>query len=188
MDWIIRRATGTDATELSALAERTFRDAFADQNTAENMDLHCAAAFSPAQQAAEIADPGILTLVAESGGRLVAFAQVHLHAVTPACVSASPAIELHRIYVDKSFHGKGLAQELIATVVGVAEEREAAAVWLGVWEHNPRAIRFYQRSGFVEVGHHVFVVGTDPQRDLLMVRAVSRAPNEMNRLEKANSN
>lgn len=105
-----------------------------------------------------------------SHARLVAFAQLHLRPVTPACVAVSPAIELHRIYVEASFHGKGLAADLLAALFDRAEEEGAAAVWLGVWEHNPRAIRFYQRSGFVEVGDHVFVVGTDPQRDLVMQR------------------
>jgi diamine N-acetyltransferase len=173
MNWVVRPAVAADASELSELAERTFRDAFSDLNTPENMDLHCAAAFSPAAQAAEIANPAIHTVVAESTGRLVAFAQVHLHSEPPAFVSVSPSVELHRIYVDQAFHGTGLARALMAYALEKAEEQGAAAVWLGVWEHNPRAIRFYQRLGFAEVGDHVFVVGTDPQRDLVMIRILT---------------
>jgi ribosomal protein S18 acetylase RimI-like enzyme len=124
-------------------------------------------------QLAEIDNPEILTLVAESHNRLVAFAQLHLRSDAPACISSSPALELQRIYVERSFHGTGLANELLAEIFRSAEHHGAAAVWLGVWEHNPRAIRFYQRSGFVESGDHVFVVGTDPQRDLVMVRSCS---------------
>lgn len=174
MDWVIRPAGPGDAARLSELAEQTFRDAFSSLNTEENMNLHCATAFSPDIQSAEISNPEILTLVAESRNELVAFAQVHLRAATPACVSPSPAVELHRIYVERSFQGAGLAGDLLAEVIRSAEHHGAAAVWLGVWEHNPRAIRFYQRSGFVEAGDHVFVVGTDPQRDLVMVRDCSR--------------
>ena len=173
MDWTIRPALPSDAQNLSELAERTFRDAFSALNTPEDMDLHCATAYTPALQSAEIADPDVLTLVAESRGALVAYAQLRLHSATPACVDISPAIELQRIYVDQGFHGKGLAVELLAEVFWRAEQHGAAALWLGVWEHNPRAIRFYQRHGFVEVGDHVFVVGSDPQRDLLMVRRCS---------------
>ncbi len=169
MNWVVRPAAAADAADLSELAERTFRDAFSALNTAENMDLHCASAFSPAVQAAEIADADIDTVVAESGGRLVAFAQVHLRSKPPGCVSVSPSVELRRIYVERSFHATGLARDLMAHVLAAAEAH-GAAVWLGVWEHNPRAIRFYQRLGFSEVGDHVFVVGADPQRDLVMVR------------------
>ena len=138
------------------------------------MNLHCASAFSPALQLAEISNPEIVTLVAQSQTSLIAFAQLHLRPGTPACVTPSPAVELHRIYVDQSFHGTGLAAALLAEVFTIAEQHGAAAVWLGVWEQNPRAIRFYQRSGFVEVGDHVFVVGTDRQRDVVMVRNFSQ--------------
>lgn len=173
MNWIVRPAVAADAAALSELAERTFRDAFSALNSAENMNLHCAISFSPAIQAAEIADPGILTLVAGSPGRLVAFAQLHLRDEAPACVPVSPAVELHRIYVDRSLHGSGLARQLMAMVLEAAADHGAKCVWLGVWEHNPRAIRFYESLGFSEVGDHVFRLGTDPQRDLLMARSLN---------------
>ena len=173
MSWTIRPAIPPDAAALSELAERTFRDAFSALNTAANMDLHCARAFSPAAQAAEIADPGIRTIVAEAQGRLVGFAQVHLRPATPRCVAVAPSVELHRLYVDRSLHGTGLASELMDEVFATAAAHRARAVWLGVWENNPRAIRFCRRHGFSEAGDHVFVVGTDPQRDLVMVRELA---------------
>ncbi|HUF30593.1 MAG TPA: GNAT family N-acetyltransferase [Gemmatimonadaceae bacterium] len=170
MNWVIRPAVATDAAALSELAERTFREAFSALNTAENMELHCTNSFSPAIQAVEIADSTILTVVAEANGTLSAFAQLHLRAETPTCVPVSPSAELRRIYVDRNLHGSGLARQLLACVLEAGADSGAKSVWLGVWEHNPRAIRFYQSAGFSEVGDHVFTVGTDPQRDLLMAR------------------
>lgn len=35
-----------------------------------------------------------------------------------------------------------------------------------------RALSFYRKYGFVEVGEHVFVLGSDPQRDLVLVRGL----------------
>ena len=160
-----------DLAELSALAERTFRDAFAAENTAEDMDLHCARSFSPAAQAAELADREMRTVVAEVDGRLVGFAQIHLRPDSPPCVALAPAIELYRIYVEREQHGTGLAVDLMNHVFATADEVGAAAVWLGVWERNPRALRFYHRFGFREVGAHEFLLGTDPQRDLVLVCA-----------------
>jgi GNAT superfamily N-acetyltransferase len=171
-DWTIRPASAADAAELAELAQRTFRDAFAALNTADNMDLHCANAYSPALQATEIADPRLHTEVAQSDGRLVAFTQVHLRPEPPPCVSVAPAVELRRLYVERSFHGAGLARDLMLRVLATAASHGAAAVWLGVWEKNPRAIRFYERFGFAAVGDHVFVVGAEPQRDLVMVRTL----------------
>lgn len=162
-----------DAADLSELAERTFRDAFSAHNTVENMDLHCASSFSPTLQAAEIANREIYTVVAESQDRLVAFAQVHFRPGPSDCPVVAPSVELHRFYVERDLHGTGLARDLMNHVLQTAARLGAKAVWLGVWEHNPRAIRFYRRFGFSKVGDQVFVVGTDPQRDLVMVRSLT---------------
>lgn len=173
MSCVLRPAAAADAANLSALGERTFRETFAATNTAEDMDLYCASTFSQARQSAEIADAGLRTMVAESDGGLVAFAQVDLRSKPPDCVPVLPSVELRRLYVERRFQGTGLAQALMADALNAPEVQGAAIIWLGVWEHNPRAIRFYQRFGFSEVGDHVFVVGTDPQRDLVMIRRVS---------------
>jgi GNAT superfamily N-acetyltransferase len=129
-NWILRPAKAADASALAELAERTFRDAFSALNTAENMDLHCAAAFGTAVQAAEIANPAIYTVVAETEGKLVAFAQVHLHAQSPPGVPVARSVELHRIYVDRTFHGTGLAADLMERVLAKAGELNAAAIFL----------------------------------------------------------
>ena len=170
MTWAIRPAVASDAAPLAELAERTFREAFSTLNTVEDMDLHCRSAFSTEKQAAEIADADTCTVVAESDGRLVAFAQVHLRSKPPGDTSVTPSVELRRLYVERRAHGTGLARDLMADVLEIAERHHAAAVWLGVWEDNPRAIRFYQKFGFTEAGDHVFVLGKDPQRDLIMIR------------------
>ena len=53
-----------------------------------------------------------------------------------------------------------------------AEKRSCDTIWLGVWEHNPRARAFYRKWGFVEVGTQLFQLGDDLQNDLLMQRPV----------------
>lgn len=170
----IRKARASDAPQLAALAERTFRDAFEAVNTPEDMALHCGASYSPAILDREIRDPGVTTLVAEHQGQLVAYAQTRWDP-PPACVQAERPFEIQRLYVSSAFHGKGLAQELMAACLELAGAGGADRVWLGVWEHNPRAIAFYRKSGFVEVGDHGFLLGTDPQRDIVMVRPVAPA-------------
>jgi ribosomal protein S18 acetylase RimI-like enzyme len=166
---LIRRAAGGDAAALAELAERTFRDAFARQNTAEDMDLHCRTHYGEAIQAAEIGDPGRVTLLCQEGDRLVGYGQLRW-AGAPPCVAASKPAEIQRIYVDAPWHGKGVAQSLMASLLDAATAGGADVAWLGVWERNHRAIAFYEKSGFSTVGDHVFVVGADPQRDLVLAR------------------
>jgi ribosomal protein S18 acetylase RimI-like enzyme len=168
----IRRAEQDDALELSMLAERTFRDAFAESNSAADMQKHCASHYGEALQLAEIRESGRETWVAEAGARLVAYVQLRLDAVSPLIPGERP-VEIQRFYMDASHHGTGLlAHQLMAHVLARAEAFGSAVVWLSVWERNQRALAFYRKWRFDVVGEHTFDVGDDPQRDLVMRRDV----------------
>ena len=166
----IRPAVPADAEALSALAERTFRDTFGPDNQAAHMDAYCATAYSPTIQGRELADANIRTLVAETDdGVLRGYAQLCRSEVPPSVTGPEP-IELVRFYIDREFHGQGLATLLMARTVDVATSWGARTLWLGVWERNFRAQKFYRKCGFVDAGTHIFMLGDDPQTDLLMSR------------------
>jgi len=173
-EWTIREARESDAAALAELAERTFRDAFAAVNAAADMDLHCARHYAPAIQAAEIAGPLATTLVVERDGELIGYAQLSRRPVTvPEGDHPTPAVEIYRFYVLHAWHGSGLAAALMDACVAHARETGASLLRLGVWEHNPRAMRFYEKHGFAVVGEQPFVLGKDPQRDLVMTRPLA---------------
>jgi GNAT superfamily N-acetyltransferase len=167
----IRRGVASDAAALAAFAARTFADTFAADNAPADMRAHLDRTYGVAQQGEELTSLDVVTLLAEQDARLVGYAQVR-RGPAPPCVAALGAIELHRFYLDASAHGTGLAQRLMADVFAAAREAGAAHVWLGVWERNARAARFYQKCGFAEVGSHAFVLGTDRQTDRVMVASV----------------
>jgi diamine N-acetyltransferase len=168
----IRRATISDAASLAALAAQTFAETFAKDNTVEDLSAHLRSAYGVPQQSAEIEDPKVVTLLGFKGDVLVGFAQVR-SGNAPSCVVAGSPVELQRIYVAASEHGTGLAATLLQHVRLAAQEFSGTHLWLGVWEHNPRAIAFYHKAGFLEVGSHTFVVGSDPQRDLVLVTSLT---------------
>ena len=163
----LRRATRGDAPTLAVLAERTFRDAFSARNSPDNMDLHCTRYFSPDIQAREIADPGLVTTLALEGGQLVGFTQMTLAKPHAHVVAERPA-ELNRIYVVAERQGAGIAQALMQEALANATAAGADCLWLGVWEHNPKAMAFYRKFGFEIVGSHPFMLGHERQRDLVM--------------------
>jgi ribosomal protein S18 acetylase RimI-like enzyme len=170
---LIRRATSADAASLAEFGARTFFETFAAENTPEDMARHLASAWSPALQDAELRDPLLDTLLAvDPRGALAGFAQVRAE-YGPACVPTIRPVEIKRFYVDRPYHGHGLARALMAAVERVARARGAAELWLGVWERNPRAQAFYRKCGFENVGKQIFVVGSDPQTDIVMLRKLS---------------
>jgi ribosomal protein S18 acetylase RimI-like enzyme len=165
----IRRAEEDDALALAVLAEATFRAAFAEATTPSNMLMHCAATYGQALQSAEIRELSRETWVAELDSRLIAYVQLRLDAALPM-IRIERAAEIQRFYVDISHHGAGVAQQLMAHILARAEATGFAVLWLGVWERNARALAFYRKWGFEVVGEHTFMLGNDPQRDLLMRR------------------
>ena len=171
---VIRDARESDAAELAALAERTFRDTFEAENNADDMNAHCAAAYSSVVQGRELSDPSMQTMVAVGAdARLIAYAQLRPGAPSCAPDAVSPQ-ELWRFYVDRAHHGTGVAQALMEAVMRTAQNRGAWTLWLGVWERNARAQAFYRKAGFIDIGAHEFLLGADVQTDRVMARDLAR--------------
>ena len=167
----IRKANGADAASLARLAESTFRETFGPVNTAENMTVHCRASYGADLQAAEIANPNMVTLLAEHEQGLIGYAQLRWGSA-PGFVPGKAPGEIQRIYVAGQWHGHGIAQALMASCLEELRARGTDVVWLGVWEQNLRALTFYRKLGFAECGEHVFPLGHSPQRDLILARTV----------------
>jgi len=163
----LRRAVTGDAPSLSVLAERTFRDAFGTRNSPENMDLHCARMFGSEIQQREIEDRGLITTIAEAEQRMIGFSQLMRSSAHASVVASRPA-EIRRLYVVSEWHGRGVARLLMQDALDTATREGCDVLWLGVWEHNPKAMAFYKKFGLEIVGTNAFMLGQDRQRDLVM--------------------
>ena len=166
---MIRAGAATDATALAELAARTFRETFAADNRPEDIAAHAAHAYGTVQQERELVDPNIATLLVEVDGELAGYAQLR-SGRPPPCVTGEEPVELWRLYIAHPWHGRGVAQALMRRVESDAYRRGGRTLWLGVWERNERAQAFYRKNGFMEIGSHVFMVGTDAQTDRIFVR------------------
>lgn len=176
-DLVIRRANEADAALLAELGARTFSETFAADNRPEDLASYLAESFSAARQAAELADSSSTFLIAEVGGIAAGYAKLHAGEPEKGIEGAKP-VELVRLYVLQEWLGRGVGAELMSACLDEARRAGHETIWLGVWEHNARAQAFYRKWGFRAVGDHVFLLGSDPQRDILMERAVDIAKSE----------
>jgi ribosomal protein S18 acetylase RimI-like enzyme len=167
----IRRGVPADANALSAFAARTFSDTYGRYNDPDNLHRHIASAFNPNEQTRELADPDVATLLAHRDDTLAGYAQIR-RGEMPECVTQASPIELHRFYIDTAWHGSGLAQRLLDEARATARAFGASALWLKVWERNARAIAFYRKSRFIDVGTADFFVGSDRQTDRVLVHTL----------------
>lgn len=167
----IRRATADDAAMLADLATQTFRDTFEAYNDPADMDAYVSEALTAERFAAEIDDPANVWFVAEVDGSPAGYAKVRSGLAHESVTGDSP-IEISRLYAEKHFHGRGVGRSLIEACFDEARRQDARTVWLGVWEHNARAIAFYEKCGFERCGATTFVLGKDVQTDAVMFRAL----------------
>jgi diamine N-acetyltransferase len=168
----IRLATVADAATLAELARRLFVETFGAANTPENMRTYLESAFSVEKQGSELADAEHATLLTlDDHDTPIGYAM--LKRGRPATgVSGHSPVELERIYLDKRWHGRGIADVMMARCIEQAHEWGADVLWLGVWQKNPRAISFYRRSGFATVAEQTFMLGDDLQMDFVMARSL----------------
>ena len=164
----IRLASVADAQLLATAGRRFFEQTFAEHNTAEDMALYLAGAFTEARLADELGEPGSSCWIAEDAlGSAVGYVRLRLGAAHAAVRAEHPA-ELCRLYAERGLHGRGVGAALLSACTSEARRKGADVLWLGVWEHNARAIAFYAKHGFAAVGEQEFVLGRDVQRDVVM--------------------
>lgn len=168
----IRRATPADASALAAFAEAAFVDTFAADNTPEDMAAYLSEAFGEEKQREELADRSRVVLLAERDGELAGYAMLN-DLTTPAgatSVALTNGIEIARLYSGRRWIGTGIGATLMQHCLDLAGSRGRDWIWLGVWERNARAIAFYSRWGFTDVGSQSFQLGADRQTDRIMAR------------------
>ncbi len=173
MEINIRRVTGDDVPVLSVIARQTFYDTFTGTCTEEDMQDFLNQFYNEETLGKEIQDPETFCFFAEANGEPLAYLQFKEDYRHFPFINKWKALELKRIYVLKDLHGKGIAQKLMDFFLEFAAEHTYEVVWLGVWEHNLRAQKFYEKYGFKISGHtHDFPIGNTPQTDIWLWKSL----------------
>jgi ribosomal protein S18 acetylase RimI-like enzyme len=163
----IRIASRNDAERVAQLAKDTFVATFTGDNTRENLSAYVESAFSLEVIGAELADPASIYMWAEESGIPAGYAKLR-RGEAAECITGLKPVELQRIYAMSDQIGVGVGKSLLNMCIKLAKAEGFQTLWLGVWERNARAIEFYSRQGFIDVGSHGFMLGTERQTDLLM--------------------
>lgn len=158
---------------LQTIAIQTFCETFSDVNSEENMKKYLEDSFSIGKLSAELGDENSKFYFARSGNNVIGYLKLNTGQSQTEMKKAN-AVEIERIYVLKDFHGKKAGQLLYEKALQIARQLNAEYIWLGVWEHNPRAIRFYTKNGFEAFDRHIFILGDDRQTDILMKKILTK--------------
>ena len=163
----LRKANLSDLPELLALARTSFVQAFTAGNKPENVQAYLAEAFTEDKLTKEIQETVSTFIVASLAGKLVGYTKLNLSAAQ-ADVQDPASVEVARLYTLEEVWGTGLGQVLLDAAIAFGRQEGKTWLWLGVWEHNARAIRFYEKNGLCIFGSHPFPFGDEIQTDWLM--------------------
>jgi diamine N-acetyltransferase len=167
MNFQITLANLDDAVAIRHLAEKTFRDTYTQYNTPENMEGHVIKNFNFEQIKKDIQLPDNQYFTVKLASEIIGFAKL-IKGHSTEGLAGKNVVEIERFYVDKSFHGQQLGRKLMDFCLAWSIENNFEVIWLGVWEKNENAMKFYQKMGFEFLGKHTFVLGTEAQTDFTM--------------------
>ncbi|MEJ2162379.1 MAG: GNAT family N-acetyltransferase [Robiginitalea sp.] len=164
---LLTPCTLSDLKALQRLSRKTFTESFAAQNNPKDFQEYLLEAFSEQQLKGALLDPQTRFFFLQQAGRLAGYTKINTGDAQTELQDPG-AIEIERFYISEPFQGRGLGGWMLSELVTLAQNEGRKYLWLGVWEENKQAIRFYLRHGFVTFGKHPYYVGSDRQTDWMM--------------------
>lgn len=167
MPYSLKQCTLDDLGELATITTETFITAFEDQNNPDEFEIYINKAFNHKQLTKELNNPDTAFYFVHDNSKIVGYMKLNIGAAQTD-IKSEEALEIERIYVVSEYQGRKVGGWMIEEIIKIAVAKGKTHLWLGVWEHNVSAIRFYDRHHFTKFGEHPYYVGEDRQMDWLM--------------------
>ncbi len=167
MELILHHCSIADLDQLELISRVTFTDAFASQNNPEDFEHYLNTALTRERIAGELDHPHTSFYFVINNNKTIGFIKIN-DAKAQTDIFDETSYELERIYVLSDYQGLGIGKWMLDKVIQLAQDAKKDYIWLGVWEENIGAIRFYENKGFIKFGKHPYYIGKDKQMDWLM--------------------
>lgn len=168
---IINKARIEDLEVIQNVGRQTFSETFSENNTEEAMKEYLERSFATEKIKNELHNPDSYFFIAWEEDNPVGYLKLNSGDAQTEPQDET-ALEIERIYVKRSHHGKKIGQILYDKALETAKNMNKTYLWLGVWEENHRALQFYRKNGFEEFDKHIFRLGNDEQTDLMMKKVL----------------
>jgi len=162
----LHQCSVADVDELRAVSIETYTDTFGEFNSDENMRIYLEDAYNRDKLLAELAETNSQFYFLKENNETVGYFKLNVGDAQTEYIGDN-LLEVERIYVRTAFLRNGYGTKLIQTAEEIARELGVNGMWLGVWEHNQRALNFYSKMGFRHISQHSFFMADDEQIDLI---------------------
>lgn len=169
---LIREALVNEIPAMREVAIASYVEKFAPFNTEANMNAFLQETYSLDNLTKEFYQKDSLLLLAFFEGKVVGFVRLRVSDEVNQYLGTNH-VELQRLYVHPDFQNRKIGKLLMERALAYAFDKQVDWMWLGVWEKNEDAQRFYRGWGFEKFSEHVFQMGDDPQIDWLLKKKIS---------------
>lgn len=176
---LIKECSLDDLIDYQKISCQTYYETFAGMNTQATMQAYLEEAFNLEKLRSEWLNEASFFYFIFYNEQLAGYMKLN-ECKAQTDIKDPLSLEVERIYVLNDFQGNGLGRQLMDKAVALAKAHKLNYLWLGVWEHNKKALSFYQRHNFYKIGSHDFIMGDEIQTDYLMRKDLVTDRNVMN--------
>lgn len=163
----IQEVQTSEVKTLQSLSKTTFSESFASFNSIENLKTYFKSAFGIKQLLKEMNNPFSRYYFVYFDDVICGYFKINIGEGQTE-IKSTEGLELERIYILAKHQGKKIGEKVLEEVKTIAQAVQKKYIWLGVWEQNIKAIKFYERFGFKKFDTHIYPIGDDPQIDWMM--------------------
>ena len=167
----ITKVSIEEAAILSNLAAFTFQEAWSEPGNADDLNNYIDEYFNELTIRSELENPEIGYFIITDDDVNAGYMKLEFNCQPEGHLLQS-TVALHRLYVKASHRNLKLETHLMNYAFSEAIMNGSKTIWLGVWNENYAAMRFYERFGFKRFGNYQFVMGTIVSDDYLMKRSL----------------
>lgn len=166
-NFLIKECSLGDIEKIKYISEKTFYETFSNENTKEDMENYSKENFSYGQVESQIKNNGSRFYIVQNNEEVVAYMKINFDKAQTE-IGHDNTLEVQRIYVLQEYKSKSIGKMLMKKAIEIGKNNNLNYIWLGVWEQNINAIKFYEKQGFEKFDTHIFKLGEDEQTDNLM--------------------
>lgn len=153
----IIKATVSDAALIAKLGSKTFLEAHGRSGTESEIKNFIGNTYNPKAIKDEFENPNVWYYIIFVDDEIAGYSKLEMHAGNEL-IEAKNIAKLDRFYLLKEFYGQNLGLKFLKFNIEIAEQQAQKGMWLRVWTENGRAIKFYEKNGFKNVGGCYFKI------------------------------
>lgn len=168
---MIRIAEVSDSSDIAALSIQVWLDTYAKQGIRKSISQYVLNEFTEKNIECKLISENEVYFVAIEDDHLVGYVSLNISATCPVIDNKIP--ELDRLYIQENFTGNGVGSKLLKYALSFCNSSGHEQLWLTVFHENIRALKFYEKHAFKEIGLTYFELENEKHKNHILCKSTA---------------